>query len=201
MRFFNRKTTPKVVRGKVQRKNRWSRTPTYYNTPQQYPLIDRRKPGLGYRHILRQQDVRRFLALLPDWKEISVGLNAVVLAPGEENLDGWHVPRVVAVCAWDRDLWRETDLGWYRRHRPVLKQIGVSSEDTGDGFVMCHWTESTIRAYQLVHVLLHELGHHHDRMTTKSRVDACRGEPFAETYALRYAGRIWDRYLDEFGLP
>ena len=33
---------------------------------------------------------------------------------------------------------------------------------TDDGYILCDWTESTIRAYQLTHILLHELGHHHD---------------------------------------
>jgi len=49
--------------------------------------------------------------------------------------------------------------------------------------------------------LLHELGHHHDRMTTKSKRTASRGEGYAERYALAYADRIWESYLNEFGLP
>ncbi len=48
-------------------------------------------------------------------------------------------------------------------------------------------------------VFLHELGHHHDRMTTRSRSQAARGERYAETYANRYAERIWDAYQAEFG--
>ena len=66
---------------------------------------------------------------------------------------------------------------------------------------MLKWTESIARAWQLVHILLHELGHHHDRMTTRSRCRASRGEVYAERYALDYADRIWDRYINEFGLP
>jgi hypothetical protein len=50
-----------------------------------------------------------------------------------------------------------------------------------------------------MHVLLHELGHHHDRMTTRSRNEAARGESYAETYANRYADRIWEAYEAEFG--
>ncbi len=65
----------------------------------------------------------------------------------------------------------------------------------------CDFTNSKIRAYQLLHILLHELGHHHDRMTTKYQQQSSRGERFAERYALNYADRIWERYLDEFGLP
>jgi len=65
--------------------------------------------------------------------------------------------------------------------------------------VIVRWTETTAKAYQLLHVFLHELGHHHDRMTTRSRSTAARGEPYAETYAERYADRIWDAYEAEFG--
>jgi hypothetical protein len=201
MRYINRKTTPRVRRGKVQRKNRWKLTPNYYNTSQHTLLVDRRKPGPGYRHILRKCDVERFIALLPDWKELSRGLNAVVLAPGDYNTGGWHTAGVVAVCAWERDLWQETENWFHEDHQAVLDKIGVPSEPTDDGYVLIKWTESTIHAYQLTHILLHELGHHHDRMTTRSRRRAARGEGYAEQYALQYADRIWERYLTDFGLP
>jgi len=59
-------------------------------------------------------------------------------------------------------------------------------------------SEST--AYQLLHIFLHELGHHCDRMSTKSRRDSGRGEPFAEEWAYRYERVLWDRYLETFGL-
>ena len=49
-----------------------------------------------------------------------------------------------------------------------------------------------------MHILLHELGHHHDRMTTTSQIRSARGERFAETYALRYADSLWDAYFREF---
>jgi hypothetical protein len=48
--------------------------------------------------------------------------------------------------------------------------------------------------------LLHELGHHHDRMTTRSRRVGCRGEGYAEGYAWEYERLVWDRYLATFGL-
>jgi len=50
-----------------------------------------------------------------------------------------------------------------------------------------------------MHVLLHELGHHHDRMTTRSQVDAGRGELYAELYANKYMDRIWEDYVRVFG--
>lgn len=201
MGLFNRKTAPRVHNGKVQRKNRSAPTPNCYNTPQRRPVIDRCRPGHGCRHILRKGDIERFIGLLPDWSELSRGLNVILLARGDENCAGWHRPGVVAVCAWDRELWHETYSWWHEEHRSVLEQIGVPCHATDSGDVLLQWTESTIRAYQLTHILLHELGHHHDRMTTRSQRRACRGEDYAERYAIRNSRLIWDRYRNEFGLP
>ena len=201
MRGFHRRSTPRVVNGKVQRKNRSAETPNYYNVCFEQPVVDRRRPGAGYRHILRKDDVARFIRCLPDWNKLSAGLNAVVLAPGDSRADGWHRPGIVAVCAWSINLWQEWNLTGYNQHRDLLKRIGVTCEDIEAGCVLCKFEPSTIRAYQLLHVLLHELGHHHDRMTTKSQRRSSRGEDYAEQYALRYEKLIWDQYLNEFGIP
>jgi hypothetical protein len=80
-----------------------------------------------------------------------------------------------------------------------MDRLDVPRVDRGS-YVLCKWTEETARAYQLLDVLLHELGHHHDLMTTRSRWNAARGEPFAEAYARRYADVIWDAYMMTFGL-
>lgn len=201
MKPFHRVTNPRVIDGQVQRKNRTDRSHSYFHTPQATPVLDRRKPGFGYRHVLKQRDLATFIDLLPEWQELSQGLNAVVLAPGQSDCDGWHVPGVVAVCAWERELWREeVHAGWYDEHRDLLDRLEVPCEETGDGYYLLRFTEASIRAYQLLHVLLHELGHHHDRMTTKSKRDACRGEGYAERYALEHEQQIWEKYLSVFGL-
>ena len=100
MTTFNRKATPRDKRGRVQKKNNWVETPGYYNTPQALPFIDRRRPGAGYRHFLKKRDIYAFIDLLPDWPELSRGLNAIVLAPGQWDADGYHLPGVVHLCAW-----------------------------------------------------------------------------------------------------
>ncbi len=51
----------------------------------------------------------------------------------------------------------------------------------------------------LVHILVHVLGHHHDRMTTRSRKSTARGESFAERYAREHEDEILTRYRDAFG--
>ncbi|MHC4974776.1 MAG: hypothetical protein ACYTG3_20865 [Planctomycetota bacterium] len=195
----NRKTTPKVRDGKVQRKNRTDLSRHYKNYYQDKPFIDRLRPGPGYRHVLLKRDVSNFIALLPDWKELSRDLDAVVLVPGEENCLGWHTSGIVAVCAWERGLVREWSQGFVNEHRTVLDRLGVPYEPCSDDTCLVHWTEASIRGFQLMHILLHELGHHHDRITTRSMGRASRGERYAELYALAYADRIWDEYYRSFG--
>lgn len=200
MRRFRRKTTPAVVNGKVQRKNRWAPTPSWYNTPQDVPAVERQRPGPEHRHLLRKRDVIDFISILPDWDELSKGLDVVVLATGaDDDTAGWHESGVVAVCAWPRAVWTDCCIEFYEEHRDIFERLGVAVEKRKGG-VLCKFTESQARAYQLLHILLHELGHHHDRMTTRLRKQASRGESYAERYARTYEGAIWKRYLKVFGL-
>ena len=201
MRRFTgkRKTTPKVRNGKVQRKNRCRPTSNYYNTPQNVPALDHQRPGKGHRHVIRKKHLVDFVSILPDWEELSTGLNVVLLAPYEDDADGWHEPGVVAVCAWPRTMWVEWTQDYYSQHRNLLTRLGVPCERKRYGY-LCKFTEGAARAYQLLHVLLHELGHHHDRMTTRSKRTSARGENYAEQYARRFSDLIWNRYLEVLGL-
>jgi hypothetical protein len=195
----NRKTTPRVVQGRVRKKNDWKRSEDYYDAPDpRTVVIDRKRPGKGYRHVLNKSDIYRFLELLPDWRNLAVGLNAVVLAPGYPGYDGYHVPGVVHVCAWEKDLWLEAYEDYYRAHQDVFTRLGVPCEETDNGSFLCQFDEATVRDYQLLHILLHELGHHHDRMTTRTRKRTGRGEKYAEEYALQHEAAIWDRYHRAF---
>lgn len=197
---MHRKTAPRVRGGRVQKKNNWTPALTdYKRCPRSEPVIDRRRPGDGYRHLLTCGDVREFISLLPGWDELAVGLHAVVLAPGRYDVFGWHVPGVVAVCAWDHDLWTSHMPSFVTDNAAILERLGVQAK-RNRGEVVCKWTAKSARAFQLLDVFLHELGHHHDHMTTRSRRDAARGEPYAEAYARRHAGVIWESYLARFGL-
>ena len=88
-----------------------------------------------------------------------------------------------------------------------LYSIGYMADDHREdrGYqreIIVHWTPDTARAYQLCHVFLHELGHHIDRMSTRSQRDnAPRGEEWAEQYAWAYEVMVLERYFEEFGLP
>ncbi len=199
MRRSQRKTAMKVRDGKVSRKNRTELSSHYMQLRQDELVIDRQRPGPGHKHYLTIADIKRFIAILPDWEGLSVGLDAVVLATASDCM-GWCCPGVVAVCAWERDLIGNWDNSFVKEHEPILDRLGVEREVVKCelSFTRCYFDEASIKGFQLMHILLHELGHHHDRMTNGSRKYASRGEPFAETYALEYADRLWDDYFKEF---
>ena len=194
MRPIHSKTNPRVRDGKVQRKNRTALTTHYNNTELDGTVVHRERPGVGYRHVLRKRDVECFLALLPDWSELARDLDAVILAPGEDDCLGWYGWRIAAVCAWERELAGECSVAFVSEHEAVLERLEVPVEKRRRGSRWVGWTERSVRDFQLLHVLLHELGHHHDRMTTASQLRAARGEDYAESYALRHAEEIWARY-------
>ena len=195
---INRKSAPKVKNGTVQKKNDWSLSESYYYAPlPRTVIIDRKRPGVGFKHILNKSDIYTFLELLPDWKTLAVALNAIVLCPGYEQYDGYHTPGVVHVCAWEEELWREHTKEHHEAHKDILERFGVESEETSDG-VLCKFDEPSIRAYQLLHILLHELGHHHDRMTTRKQKRSGRGEAYAEEYARIHEAAIWRGYQSAF---
>lgn len=199
MRGFNRRTAPKVIGGGVLRKNRHTPTSNYWNTRQTVPAIDKERCGHGYRHLLRKKAILEFIEIIPDWNELSSGLDAVLLAAGEADCDGWYDSGVIGLCAWERDLWRAADAPYYGEHKQIFARLGVPCEARGNGFI-CKFTKETARAFQLLHVFLHELGHHQDRMTTKSKEDCGRGEGYANDWALNYEQTVWDRYLRAFNL-
>ncbi len=190
----------KVQGGRVLRKNNHALARGDYLLRAQDEIrIDRRGPGPGFRHLLTVADLRAFLALLPEWDELAIGLDAVVLDAGGDGM-GWHRYGVVAVCAWERELWwTDAEAGWVDEHDAVLARLGVERVRSA-GRIELRWSEPQARAFQLLHVLTHELGHHHDRMTTRTRWWGGRGEPYAEAYAHRVADALWPAYEERFGL-
>jgi len=195
-----KKTAPGVRNGRVKQNNRWIETKNHRNSEQKVPLIVKEPPGRGYKHFLKKQDVLAFIDLLPDWERLSTGLNAIVLAPGHWGADGFCDGRsgVIEICAWERDMWTEFIPEAYDSHRDLFDRLGVACENRKT-YYLCKFDEKSIKAYQLLHVFLHELGHHYDRMTTKRKKYSSRGEQFAEDYALQYEHLIFNRYFERFG--
>lgn len=196
---MHRKTSPKVKNGKVQKKNCHRQTPNYWNTRQDTFQIDIEKPGKGYKHFLKKRDIIKFLEILPNWEELNIELDAVVLASGG-GVDGWYNNGVIGICAWEKDKSSFMNKGYFYDHKEIFNRLHVSYEIKSKG-VLCHFTEGQIIAYQLLHIFLHELGHHHDRISTKEKVVVPRGENYAETYALKYEQIIWNKFFEVFKMP
>jgi hypothetical protein len=220
---LNRRSAMRVRDGRVLKKNNWRLEASDYRALRQDEIrLDRRRPPWGSRHLITIGQLRTFIELLPDWGEVAIGLDAIVL-DSETDCAGWYAPGVVAICAWDHDLWDWWSPEMVETHRPILELLEVEqvpiehsteyheyqddlerwgdrNTDPAAGHVELRFTESQARAYQLLHILTHELGHHHDRITTRSQRRSARGEPYAEAYANRVADSIWPIYARTFGV-
>ena len=144
--------------------------------------------------------LREFITLLPDWDELALGLDAISIWSGNERWLGLSNPGVVVITAWNQDLWWDVEPEFLVREPWVTAQLGAETGPASDdGLVELRWTLPQARAYMLLDVLVHELGHHHDRMTTGG-TDAPRGEPYAIGYADRVREAIFPEYVDRFGI-
>lgn len=199
MGFRRHKTAPKVRNGKVQYKNRHEPTPRYRGL-NKTPIIDRERAGYGYQHLISKKQLFQFIEIIPNWNELSKGLEVILLAAGNSEAMGWYNHGFIALSAWDSTIQREWDQDFVEEHIEILNRLGVELEEgSEDDTLLCLFDRVSARGFQLMHVFLHELGHHHDRMTTRSRRECSRGEDYAEDYANEYAERLWDQYFDVFG--
>ena len=198
--MFSRKVAPAVKQGKVQKKHNHTLTETYYHplpTSAGPLIIERHNPGKGFRHVVSKDELARFISIIPEWRMLSTGLHAIILAPGDEDASGYYYRGVIHLCAWDEDLWCEYSSEFFNEHKDILARLGVPFREEPER-VTCFFSEETAKAYHLLHIFLHELGHHRDRMTSKRAISS-RGEDFAERYARQYELVIWQRYKEHFG--
>ena len=190
-----RKVTPSVRDGQVRKKNDPRLSP-FWNSDQSTVTIRRERPGRGYRHVVRRKDLRRFLTLVDDWAALSGGLRGILLTH-DDDVYGWYCHGVIALCAWSRDFTVIWDSDFYQDHRNTLSRLAVPVTQIADG-VQCEFTDWSAQAFMLLHIFMHELGHHRDRMTTKSTRASARGENYAEGYAVAGEAQLWARYCREF---
>ncbi len=192
----SRKTAPKVRDGQVQKKNRHA--PTRLNSLS----VGIAKTRGGRRHVITKEDIWKFVRLLPDWKRLSTDLDFIYLSSitgDEDGADGWYVyptrPMIV-INAWDADLTLFADPDFFRRHEKLFERLGAEVRELEYGYD-CVFDEDSARAYQLLHIFLHELGHHH-YLITGGRGKIAGSEKYAETYALKMERKIWQRYCQAF---
>lgn len=196
---YNRRTATKVKNGRVQRKHRETVT-----VLQGY-VLDRQSPGRGFRHVVTKRDVQAFIDIIPQWHLFSPRLERIVLSAPSEGHDGeyafYHRERTggIFLDAWPEDLWTEMTSDYFESHLGIFTRLGVAWEKLKDG-VLCRFTEAQARAFVLLHVFMHELGHHYDRLNQKS-VHRTRGEDFAERFAIERFNELFPKYVEVFGDP
>jgi hypothetical protein len=195
---YNRRTATKVQNGRVQRKNR------HRPTGRQGYVIDRESPGRGFRHVLSKRDLQAFIDLIPDWDRLSQCLERIVLGRAN-SCDGEYVfyhreeTSSIFLNAWQEDLWMEIAVEYFDSHKEIFQTLGVSHDKPAKS-VLCRFTEPQVRAFMLLHVFMHELGHHHDRLQQKHN-DAKRGEEYAERFANSRFNQMLPDYIRVFGDP
>src|SRR5262245_12044812 len=134
---MRRKSTPRVVGGRVQPKNRSART-FGGSWLEPLPAVNRMRPGRLFRHVAEAADVARFVRLLPRWAELSRGLRAIVLVSGDEDCMGYYThDGVIGLSAWPREIEMDWDVAFWREHREVLERLDVPVGPAIDGEVRC----------------------------------------------------------------
>jgi len=195
---FNRRTATKVKNGRVQRKDR------HQPTGLQSCVLDQQSPGRGFKHVLSKRDVQAFIDLIPEWSTLSQRLERIVLSR-PDPADGWYAfyhreeTGAIFLAAWNKDLWVELPAEYFKEHEEIFARLGVAHDRQVSG-VTCRFTEAQARAFMLLHVFMHELGHHHDYMHQKHR-GTTKGEDYAERFANSRFDQLYPAYVRVFGDP
>lgn len=195
MRTAGHKSAPKVRGGKVQKKNRTALSPDIYVHEPEILVVHRTRPSKGFYHVVSPSDVRRFVGIIPDWDASGQGIRAVVLTPGGDDCYG----RYNSVGIVKLDAWPKVDRQYVPTRKAwLMSRLGFEPDAEGDEYL---FSREQARCFLLLGTFLHELGHHVDRMNTRSKADSANGEPFAIAYELRRQQELWDAYVREFGCP
>ena len=196
---INRRTATKVKDGRVQRKDR------HRPTPHEGCVLDRVSPRRGFRHVVTKRDVQAFIDIIPDWAELSERLERIVLERHCESSDGSYEffqrekTGAIYLSAWPENLWIELTVPYFDAHQDIFDRLGVSHERLRDR-IICRFTPAQARAFMLLHVFLHELGHHFDHIHQK-HAGASKGEDYAERFARVRFEQLHADYVRAFGDP
>jgi hypothetical protein len=197
--FQRRKVSPKVRDGAVQKKNNLQPTAGLGY------VLARESPARGHRHVVTKRDIRLLTSIIPNWHSLSEGVESIILTSSGDH-DGryqfFHREKTgsIEIPAWEGDLWKVLTPEYVEEHAEVFALLGVASEEHPEG-TECRFTLQQAKGFLLLHVFLHELGHHVDRIETKGQRASRRGEPFAENYANELCSVIWPAYVRVFGNP
>lgn len=194
-----RRTSTKVINGVVSPKNREDAT-----DPRPYAII-RESAGRGFRHVVSARHLEQFIRLIPDADQLLQGVEKIILSGGSEKVYGWHRElwrwkvATIELCAWTKDIWAPMSIRYFRQHQPYIDALGVTYS-LGESPILCRFTMAQARAFSLLHVFMHELGHHQD--WKRRRGGRMKGlEAYADEFALRYFDLLLPLYREKFGDP
>jgi hypothetical protein len=120
--------------------------------------------------VVSKRDVQTFIEAIPDFHRLCQRLERIVLACRNSADDGvyefYHREETGAIFlnAWPEDLWIDLNTWYFETHKETFLRLGVS-HDRAEKTVLCRFTEAQARAFTLLHVFMHELGHHYDGCT------------------------------------
>ena len=135
-----------------------------------------------------------------------MGIESIVLTARGSDHDARYLTRsrektsIIEIPAWQGELWTHYRQEYFDAHAHIFQRLGLAHERSG-GEVECRFTHAQARAFLLLHIFVHELGHHVDRMSTRGQRDGSRGEDFAEAYADELLDQLWPAYVERFGDP
>ncbi len=149
-----------------------------------YTVVEQ-APGIGFRHILNETDIRERLSLLPAWmvKPLQVvQLSQMTRKKRRAPCYGMQWGNTIYLYPVESNLVEN----FRRAPKPAqlieAKMYGARWERISADAWNLNWTEDAIRDFYLNNVLIHELGHILDERNTRS-IDR---ERYAEWFALEY---------------
>jgi len=164
--------------------------------------VVRKPPGRQRYHPAGAEEIERFVGLIPSWEEISCDLDGVMLcAPWQEeypDTEGLYGEHAIILFSWPRQPEERFRHSFTRQLPEVAGRLSLRERRKDRDYAVT-WSPSQARAYVLLFVLLHEIGHHVDWLLCRRGRYARRGESFAEDWAADCRQRIWDCFLQAFG--
>jgi len=149
--------------------------------------------------------VQAFIDIVPEWDRFSERLERIAIVGSSDGHDGlyefYHREETGAIflLAWPDDLWMDVATPYFDAHQQIFERLGVSYDRLPDA-VMCRFTEAQARAFVLLHVFMHELGHHYDQIHQK-HLATTKGEDYAERFATSRFEQLFPTYVRVFGDP
>jgi hypothetical protein len=167
-------------------------------------VIEKTPAGRGYMHVVSPKQLREFIEIIPDWQMLSRHLECITLGGGSDNA-GLYYPHErrrtgrIWLYAWEKNLWSEVCKDWLTDHRHILDAIGATYFIKLDSAI-CRLTVAQARAFSLLHVFMHEVGHHRDFLRRRGySLPNC--EWVAEEFANNLFQTLLPRYVERFGDP